>query len=375
MGGAVTLIVLVAAGAASDPTTVAMRGATHDALGGALVEVRETRGLPDDETAVAIETSAHADAVVELGWADPHHRQANLRLHIASGGRWIERVIHFKPSDAQAERGRTLGFAVASMLPEAAAEGGAPNSTSSPGSTATSAPAPPASATSSPPPPPVDSPLPAVSPSPPSTPPVVTPPAAAAPAPPPPPARPTAGASALSTAESPRAAERPSHEVAIDLVALGSVGLSGSADAVGGGTAGNWFVFRTVSLRLAAGVRAGTIGSAAGVGTLTFLGAAGVGWNFWRSTSPRPFALSLRVDYLVERLSATGFAEPHSRPPVSGVDALVETALQLTADVDALVELGLEDVFAKTYIDLQGARVATLPSLQAVAETGVRLRF
>jgi hypothetical protein len=91
--------------------------------------------------------------------------------------------------------------------------------------------------------------------------------------------------------------------------------------------------------------------------------------------TPRPFALSVRVDYLEELLSAAGFAESPHRPPVSGVDALVETGLQLTTDVDALVGFGLEDAFAKTYIDLQGARVATLPSLQAVAETGVRLRF
>ncbi len=112
-----------------------------------------------------------------------------------------------------------------------------------------------------------------------------------------------------------------------------------------------------------------------GVGTLTFLGAAGVGWNFWRSTSARPFALSVRVDYLVELLSATGFAKTHSRPPVSGVDALVQAGLQLTTDVDALVGFGLEDAFAKTYIDLQGARVATLPSWGPVAEAGVRLRF
>jgi len=251
-----------------------MRGATHDALGGALVEVRETRGLPDDETAVAIETSAHADAVVELGWADPRHRQANLRLHIASGGRWIERVIHFKPSDAQAERGRTLGFAVASMLPEAAAEGGAPNSTSSPGSTATSAPAPPASATSNPPPPPVESPLPAVSPSPPSTPPVVTPPAAAPPAPPPLDRREPEGSRATLS----RGGHRP------------------------GGTWVRWPLWERgcggrrhrrkpvcVSYRFAATCRRRQGRNhrlSGGGGHAHIPGAAGVDWNFWRSTPP-----------------------------------------------------------------------------------------
>ena len=124
MADAATLVVLVAAGAARDPTTVAMTAAARDALGGAAVEVRETRVLPNDEAALAAEANVHAEAVVEVGWADGRHRQATLRLHIATaGGRWIERVVRFKPSDAYAERGRTLGFAVASMLPEA---GGAP---------------------------------------------------------------------------------------------------------------------------------------------------------------------------------------------------------------------------------------------------------
>jgi len=162
--------------------------------------------------------------------------------------------------------------------------------------------------------------------------------------------------------------------VAIDLLALGAIGISGSAESAGGGAAGNWFVFRTLALRLAAGVRAGAIGSARGVGTLAFLGAAGVAWHPWRSTSSQPLGLSIRVDYLFDQLFGTGFTDSHTRS-ASAVDAVVEAGLRLTTDVDVLVGIGLENVFATTDIDVLGAQVGMLPTLSAVAEAGVRLRF
>jgi len=375
VGDAVTLIVLVAAGAAGDPTTVAMKGATRDALGGALVEVREARGAaPDDDAALATETSAHADAVVELGWTDPRHRQATLRVHIASAGRWIERVIAFRPSDAPTEKGRTLGFAVASMLPDAAADhaatggtpigaGSATPPSSSPAASATPAPSAAIESSSAP-----------ATPAPAPTPPVVTPATAAAPPSPPPPARAAEDTHSSSMPGNPGPTAHGNHEVAIDLLALGSIGISGSSESAGGGAAGNWFLFRALALRLAAGVRAGAVGSARGVGTLAFLGAAGVAWHPWRSTSSQPLGLSIRVDYLLEGLSATGFAERDFRW-VSGVDAVVEAGLRLTTDVDVLVGFGVDGVFAITHVDLLGSRVATLPTLSALAETGLRLRF
>jgi hypothetical protein len=43
--------------------------------------------------------------------------------------------------------------------------------------------------------------------------------------------------------------------------------------------------------------------------------------------------------------------------------------------VEAILGLGLEEVFVPTYVALQGARVATLPALRAGAEAGLRLRF
>ncbi|HEV3191402.1 MAG TPA: hypothetical protein VGY54_12930, partial [Polyangiaceae bacterium] len=135
MPAPVTLIVLVAAGSGSNPTTRTMAATTRDALGSsARVVVRETRSEPSDVEALAVERSDHADAIVELSWGDPQGRQAKLRMHVARSGRWIDRSIGFRPSDADSERGRTIGFAIASILPETPTEGSEPSvsSTSAP---------------------------------------------------------------------------------------------------------------------------------------------------------------------------------------------------------------------------------------------------
>lgn len=391
MGDAVTLIVLVAAGAAGDPTTVAMTGATRDALGGAPVEVRETRGAPDDEAALAIETSAHADAIVELRWA-PRHGQATLRLHIAAGGRWIERVIRFKPSDAYAERGRTLGFEVASMLPEAAADRSPPpvspsaTPTTSQASTPAATPSassaspsdsshPPPTAPTAPPATPVATPPPPQ----PAAPSAPTPPAQSIPPPPaaspPSPTSPPRDGARVAPAAEGSSAPATAREMALDLTALGAVGMAGTAEKVAGGSvAGHWFVLRTVSLRLAAAVRGGHLDSAE-ASTLTFLGAAGVVWHAWRPTPSRRLGLSFRADYLLEHPWVTHLSDTHSFRWTSGADALVEAGLLLTADADVVIGIGLEGTFAQTYIDPQSPQAATLPPLNAVGEVGIQLRF
>src|SRR5208283_4723946 len=118
MADPVTLFILVAAGERADLTR-AMVGATHEALGAsAVVVVREVSGELSDAEAMATERSERADAVVELSWVDSRHQQAALRMHVAQEERWVERSIGFLRSDADSERGRTLGFAIASVFPQ-----------------------------------------------------------------------------------------------------------------------------------------------------------------------------------------------------------------------------------------------------------------
>jgi hypothetical protein len=113
------LAVVVAAGEGQSPATMAMTAAATEALGAAaVVRLHEATPLSDAQ-ALRVEELEQARAVVQLGWGDSARLRARLRMHAARTDRWIDREIVFVPADTVAERGRTLGFTIASMLPEA----------------------------------------------------------------------------------------------------------------------------------------------------------------------------------------------------------------------------------------------------------------
>jgi hypothetical protein len=348
MADPLTILLFVATGEGSDATTRAMARATREALGyGASVEVRETASELTDDDALVAEQLAHADALVELTWSDPSHRNAALRVHVARSGRWIGRSLGFMASDAGSERGRTIGFAVASMLPEAAGEGQAVSSTPGP------EPGPPQSPPASPP---VSAPL--AEPAAPRDVPLPTPPQGL-----------------------------PSF--ALDLFGLAATGVGGDGDGAGGGAAFSWFVWAPVSLRLGAGLRAGNINSGvARFATLTATASAGVAWHPMRSTPSHPFGMSLRADYLLVYQSARRVPASSARCEqgaraigrcdgwLSGIGLVADAAWLFSPDAAAIVGLGLEDVFVTTNLSIQGhAYAAALPPLRAVVEAGVSVRF
>ncbi len=351
----VTLILLVAAGEGSNPTTVAMAHATGDALSGAPVEVRETPAEPTDADALAVERESHADAVIELIWNDADRRRVTLRVHLPTSHRWVERSIGFMPSDPASERGRTLGFAAASVLPDVAHNPTRPDEAASevPGPTA-----------------------PAPSPS--ESPPAGGTPRLGAAGPPssvfPPGFQDRANGEAPSLPPPPR---RP--HVEIDLLAAGGVGLGGDATGAGGGGAVGWVVADALSLRLGASERAGSLNIAEATVFMLLLN-AGVSLRPWRATRSRPFGVSVRADYLVVRQSATHFDADDPAPVtrarwLSGLDAVADVSWVLSTEIEALIGAGLEEVFVPTYINVRDMHVATLPALRAVGEAGFRLRF
>ena len=115
----VVLAIIVAAGEGHSPATSAMVAASSEAVGSwASVQVHEA-APPSDDEASRIETTTSPRAVAEVLWLDAHHERARLRLHVARTNRWVDRTIEFTATDRLSERGRTLGFAIASMLPEA----------------------------------------------------------------------------------------------------------------------------------------------------------------------------------------------------------------------------------------------------------------
>jgi hypothetical protein len=335
MGDPLTVVILVAAGGAGEPTTLAIERAANEALGrSARVVVRESMGAPTDGEALAF-GAAGEGATVEVTWADGAHRLAMLRVHLAGRGRWMDRAIGFGPADADAERGRTIGFALAAMLPEPA--------------------------TNAAPPPPA---------------PVPTP------APPPPRPEPVVPVVSLAPpfAENESAAHAPARpRCSLDVFGLGATGLGADVQSAGGGAAFEALVLPALSLRVGGAVRGGSLGGAQAY-ALTLLASAGIALRPWGGTPSRAFGAALRADYVVMSQSVTHYASNGSdlstrERPLSGIDVLIETEWRLAPQVDFLAGLGVEEMMAKTYVDLNGARVATLPALSAIAEAGLRFRF
>jgi hypothetical protein len=118
MTPAVVLAILVATGEAGSPATAAMATAAAEVVGGeSAVRVVEATALSDDE-ALRVERGLSTRVVVQLAWVDAQHLRARLRLHAERTDRWIDRDFAFGIADTPSERGRALGFAMASMLPE-----------------------------------------------------------------------------------------------------------------------------------------------------------------------------------------------------------------------------------------------------------------
>jgi hypothetical protein len=331
MADPVTLFILVAAGERPDLTR-AMAGATHDALGSSAVVVVREVPEPNDTEALATERSENADAVVELSWTDARHEQASVKMHIARDRKWVERSIGFLRLDADAERGRTLGFTIASIVPQAAI------ATPMPAPAPASAPAPvPASA---------PAPAPAASPAP--IPQNVAVPSTAAPRP----------------------------DFALDVLGMGEI-ADGADWSAGGGAAAQWFPIRNLSVRLAGGVRAGSI-DAAHATTLTLFASGGMAFHPWRTSLAHPFGASFRAEFLFVDESVTHSGKllrlGSPGPGLPGLALGADGSWRFASNVELVVGIGIEDLFHPTHVEVRGALLATI-AFSAVGETGLRIDF
>jgi hypothetical protein len=118
MTPAAVLAILVATGEAHAAPTTAMAAAAAEVIGDqGGVRVIEAGALTDAES-LRVERELGVRAVVALAWADAERLRARLRLHAPRTDRWIDRELDFTAGDTPGERGRALGFAMASMLPE-----------------------------------------------------------------------------------------------------------------------------------------------------------------------------------------------------------------------------------------------------------------
>jgi hypothetical protein len=355
MAGPVILLILVAAGERSE-LTGAMAGATQDVLGArAHVVVREVPGEPSDVTALETEAKESATAVVEISWVDSRHQRANLKLHLAASGRWIERTIGFAPSDADTERGRTLGFAIASILPRdeeppqggtAATAAGAPSDRTDGGARAAgSKPAP----------------------------------TTLGRAPPSAPQAPAAGPSqGGSTPGGPRREARP--RWAVDATAIATTGFYGSGLGFGGDAGLRWFAIGPVALRAGFLVQAGRL-SPLNAQSLTKGATLGLALDLWETTLERPLGVAVRVDYaavdqVITFFPRSGSAQSHDFDWQSGFACTVEGGWLLAPPVQVLVDAGVLDVNGASPNRASvnhGDNLTTLPPLRVGAGVGVRL--
>jgi hypothetical protein len=287
--------------------------------------------LLSDRVALRAEERMRAAAVVQLAWVDEARSRAHLRLHVAETDAWIERTLAFSPADTEPERGRTLGFAVTSMLPEEVLA--ARSRIMLPRADEAAAPA------AAPPPAP-----------------------AAAPGPPAPP------------------------RYAVRLGAAGSTGVSGTAGGIGGTVDGELFFGAAPSLRAGIGYR---LGDVPGLGSSDITLSLRGGFALWPLplSAGWPVAVSVRVDGVafhhdLSFRSENGQVTRLGRW-VAGMDVVAELSIRLTGTMHLVAAAGAEVAFGATDLVIQDIYpdhvqeriVATIPPLRGVGELGLRLLF
>jgi hypothetical protein len=163
----------------------------------------------------------------------------------------------------------------------------------------------------------------------------------------------------------------------LDLLALAATGIGGSADSVGGAAAIDWFPLQGISFRLGVGARAGSFGASdtESATTLLLVVSAGAAAHPWRAVRTRPFGLSLRADFLAARQQGSLSSETQDSGLLAGCDVAADGEWLFANHVEAVLGLGVEDLFRRTDVYLHGNFVATIPPIRALAEGGVRIRF
>jgi hypothetical protein len=166
--------------------------------------------------------------------------------------------------------------------------------------------------------------------------------------------------------------------VALDVVGIASTWPGESAEGLGAAAAVQWFALPAVSIRIGAGALTGTIPIAEAT-TLYLPGEAGVAVHPLRARPGRPLGLAIRVDYVLMRQSISRFETGGSNTSyerwLSGVAATVEADWLVSREIGLVAGVGAADMFAPTYVHVQGVRVATIPDFRVLPEAGFRLRF
>lgn len=327
--GIVTVVVLVAGSDTDDPTTRSMVQALRASLGSdATIVVRAASSSGDDASDAlgAVAAREHASLASVVTWSD-HRRRVTVRFARPADRRSGERELVFDGTDASRERGRAVGFAIASMVGDDEPQSDAPPPAPPPRPTVvTVAPVAPAPAESAAP---------------------VAPPASAA-------------------------------NTSLEACAVAASAFDGY-----GGGGGLTLAFRReiagpFAFRAAAAARFGEVRPAS-ASTRTGIGAVGV--SFLPTIDrQRRWAVGARVDALalfqeVVHLSADDEAPVHASRIVPGADLALEGAYRFGPTAAFVVALGGEAAFGNTDVYVHRRLMANLAPFRAISEIGLRLSF
>jgi hypothetical protein len=314
----VATVIVVAATSLSDESVAAMDQALRSVLGSdASVTVRRERPDDDERTLRSLVDDSKATLVGVVS-ADGAER-ATLHFTRQGEARWSDREIRFEAADApqEQERGRTIGFALASIVPQEPR-----------------LPAPPAEANAA------------------KTEPLVR--------------------------ERDRAEPNNERNVTIDAVGLVASGISGFGGGGGGALAARLPLRGSFRVRLALGARAGEIAPAQAASRAYFLG-AGLAWQPWLDAE-RSLAVGARLDVLalgeeLAHLSADD-PEPDRRFRVlPGLSLALEGTWRFARTAAFVGAFGSELALGETNVYVKGRQVATVVPLRGIGELGLRVTF
>jgi hypothetical protein len=326
------LVVLVIGAGPAQTVTTAFEAAARGVLGAdAKIEVVRLEEIPSDGDAQARGTGF--DGVVELIWSKDS-AQTRVHCYVSKEQRWVDREITFGGGDTTSkreasERGRLLGYAVATMFADEADL--------------------------------------ATEPSPkPST----------------PPPSPSAVRPQILDSEPtnivPDEPDRPSlARRALEFSGLASSGLGGTASGLGAAAGIRASLGDLLSARLFLAGRAGNIAHAqASTRDARFGGGLAMAVPF----GARRFELGLRSDLFVSYFDATHLSEDDVSPDrrsrwLPGADLVAEGGFRFAGNAGLFAGAGAEAVLGKTDLYTHGQHVAVVPVLRAVGELGFRIGF
>jgi hypothetical protein len=325
----VSLVVLIITQTPNPSLASSFERAVRGALGpNATIDLVAVADDPSDESSASRTLQGQVDGVVELSWSSEH--QARLHCYVARERRWVDREITFDKSRSGSaretrERGRLLGFAVATMFTPEQSEAEPTATQKEPTA----------------PPPLVPAMLPRDRP---------------APSPSGPPALP---------------------KRTFEFAGVVTSGVGGTASSIGANAAMRLAWLGPVSARFFLSGRAGSIAQAQAT-TRTILGGAGLAFS--TLPSERTLQFGARLDAFMSYFAASHLSEDDVAPDTQsrwlpGVALLAEGGLHFTMGVGAFLGAGLEAMAGETDIYTHGKRVAVVPSLRAVGEISFRAPF